>query len=195
LRKSIALGAAALLFCVIVSAADPADNAVVTSVQGDTIELTVPASALKLTFPRGGLAEIHPTGSQSNPRYFNFANMDRGWVISGWIEPASTFQGYDKFWESEFAAMKKIGFNMKERPASVEVGDWKAIAYELALPASAGTAVNSHLRAELIKDGTWVDLHISVTGDMPLAQARSEALEVLKSIVVTHKVVAKKKDK
>jgi len=187
LHKSIVSSAVALLFSVIVSAADPADSAVVTSIQGDTIELTVPASALKLTLPKGGLAEINPTGSQSNPRYFNFADMDRGWVISGWIEPSSAFKGLEKFWQGEFAAMKKSGFVPKEPPVPVAVGDWRALAYEFALPASAGTAINSHLRAELIKDGTWIDLHISVTGDMPVAQARSEALALLKSIVVTKK--------
>ena len=179
--------AATLLFSGIASSADPANNAVVTSIKGDTIELGVPASALSLAFPKGGLAEINPTGNQSNPRYFNFADLGRGWVISGWIEPASAFQGTEKFWVSEFTAMKNSGLMPKEPPVPVEAGDWMALAYELSLPENAGKVVNSHIRAELVEHGTWVDLHISVTGDMPLEQARSEALALLKGIVVTKK--------
>jgi len=193
LRKSIVSSAAALLFSGIVGAADPADSAVVTSITGDKIELGVPASALRLTIPKGGLAAVNPTGSQSNPRYFNFADLDRGWVISGWIEPASSFPGAEKFWVGEFTAMKKSGLMPKEPPAPVEAGDWMALAYELSLPDSAGKVANSHIRAELVEHGTWVDLHISVTGDMPVAQARSEALALLKSIVVTKKAESNKK--
>lgn len=190
MRISIFPIAIALLFSGIASSADSNDNAVVTSIKGDTIEVGVPASALSLTFPKGGLAEIDPTGNQSNPRYFNFADLDRGWVISGWIEPASAFQGTEKFWVGEFTAMKNSGLMPKEPPVPVEAGDWMALAYELSLPENAGKVANSHLRAELVAHGTWVDLHISVTGDMPVAQARSEALALLKSIVVTKKKVS-----
>jgi hypothetical protein len=83
--------------------------------------------------------------------------------------------------------MKEGGFMPIEPPTPVDVVDWVAIAYELPFPKSANTAVNTHIRAELIKNGTWVDLHISVTGDMPLAEARSQALELMKSVVVTKK--------
>jgi hypothetical protein len=189
MRISIALSAAALLFSAIVDAAGPDDTAVVTSIKGDTIELTVPASALVLTFPKGGLGEMNESGNQAaaNPRYFGFADLQRGVVVSGWIEPASAFQGFKQFWVSEFTAMKEGGLMPIEPPTPVDVVDWVAIAYELPLPKTANPAVNTHIRAELIRNGTWVDLHISVTGDMPLADARSQALALLKSVIVTKK--------
>jgi len=189
MRVSVALSAAALLFAGIVDAAGPDDTAVVTSIKGDTIELTVPASALVLTFPKGGLDEMDMTGvaAASSPRYFGFSDSLSGLVVSGWIEPASAFAGYKQFWEAEFSAMKEGGFMPIEPPTPVDVVDWVAIAYELPLPKTANTAVNTHIRAELIKNGTWVDLHISVTGDMPLAEARSQVLELMKSVVVTKK--------
>jgi hypothetical protein len=189
MRVSIAWSAAALLFAGIVDAAGPDDTAVVTSIKGDTIELTVPASALVLTFPKGGLAEMDKSGNRAaeSPRYFGFAHLQRGLVMSGWIEPASAFKGYKEFWVGEFTAMKEGGLMPVEPPTPVDIVDWVAIAYELPLPKTASNAVNTHIRAELVKNGTWVDLHISVTGDMPLADARSEALELLKSVVVTKK--------
>jgi len=59
--------------------------------------------------------------------------------------------------------------------------------YEIPLPDGVGEGVNTHIRAELIKAGTWVDLHISITSRKSLADARKEALEFLKSIVVNEK--------
>jgi hypothetical protein len=81
LRVSIAATAAmaaALLFSGIASSADPANNAVVTSIKGEPIELAFPASAPASRFPRAVLRKSIRPGTQSNPRYFNFADWAAG---------------------------------------------------------------------------------------------------------------------
>ena len=59
------------------------------------------------------------TGSQKNPRYFHLTDLDKGLVISGWIEPASTFVGFKKFWEGEFDALKKSGMAPTGEPVPI----------------------------------------------------------------------------
>jgi hypothetical protein len=168
-----------LLLSGAVLAAGPEDSAVVTTIGETKIEITVPASRLLLTLPKGGFGPVDAalTGSQKNPRYFHLTDLDKGLVISGWIEPASTFVGFKKFWEGEFDALKKSGM--------APTGEPVAKAYEFPLPAGNGT--NSHLRAELVKHGTWVDLHISITGRMTVQEARAATFALLRSIEVTKK--------
>ncbi|HEX5163400.1 MAG TPA: hypothetical protein VFV88_16875 [Steroidobacteraceae bacterium] len=187
MRASNILGVTLLLLSGAVLAAGPEDSAVVTTIGETKIEITVPASRLLLTLPKGGFGPVDAalTGSQKNPRYFHLTDLDKGLVISGWIEPASTFVGFKKFWEGEFDALKKSGMAPTGEPVPMNTGDWVAKAYEFPLPAGNGT--NSHLRAELVKHGTWVDLHISITGRMTVQEARAATFALLRSIEVTKK--------
>ena len=172
-----------------VVAADSSDSTIVTTITGDTIEITVAASAISLRMPKGDLAPVEGsrTGAQASPGYFYFADAGRGLAVSGWFEPAASFEGFEKFWVGEFSAMKRSGLIPKAAPTSVAVGNWLAAAYDIEVPSSVGKGVNTHIRAELIKAGTWVDLHISITTQKSLEDARSEALEFLKGIVVNVK--------
>ena len=81
--------------------------------------------------------------------------------------------------------MKNSGLVPTAEPVPMNTSDWQAMAYEFPLPAGNGT--NSHLRAELVKDGTWVDLHISITGRMTVQEARAATFALLRSIEVTKK--------
>lgn len=178
-----------LLSTDVVVAADTGDATLVMSITGDTIELTVPVSALSLRIPKGDLAVVEKSrsGAQASPRYFHLQDAGAGLVVSGWFEPARAFKGFETFWAGEFSAMKQSGLIPSEPPTAVTVADWSGIAYEIPLPGSDGKFVSTHIRAELIKAGTWVDLHISVTSEKPLADARTEALQLLKGIVVNQK--------
>ena len=178
-----------LLATNIVGAAESRDSTMVMTIEGDTIELTVPVSALSLRIPKGDLAPVEEskTGAQASARYFHLAGASRGLVVSGWFEPAQAFKGFEKFWVSEFSAMKQSGLIPTAPPTSVAVGNWLGAAYEIPLPNGVAEGVSTHIRAELIKAGTWIDLHISITSLQPLADVRSEALEFLKSIVVNEK--------
>ena len=192
IHRSLFIGAVAVIGIFSTDAAvaaDSRDSAIVTTITEDTIELTVPASAILLRIPKGGLllAEKTRIGAQASPTYFHLEDLRRGLVVSGWFEPAAAFKGFESFWAGEFAAMKQSGLIPAEPPTSVAVGNWSGAAYEIPMPNGVGKGVNTHIRAELIKAGTWIDLHISVTSDKAVTAARSEALEFLKSIVVNEK--------
>jgi hypothetical protein len=169
--------------------ADSGDATLVTTIAADTIELAVPVSEISLRIPKGDLAPVEKTrtGAQASPRYFHLADADRGLSVSGWFEPASSFKGFEAFWKGEFSAMKRSGAIPAEPPTAVAIGDWAGAAYEIPIPGGGREYVNTHIRAELIKAGAWVDLHISITSRKPVADARNEALEFLKSIVVDQK--------
>jgi hypothetical protein len=165
-------------------AESPSSSLVITSLD-DTIELSVPVSRLSLTFPRGGLAEISEAGSgaTASARYFKFHDEIRGLVVSGWFEPASSYVGFEKFWTGELLAMKKNGIPIKEGPELLEAAPWQAVAYDVEIP----KGVQANVRAELISAGTWVDIHISVTGSGPPREAREQAVQFLRSIVAKEK--------
>ena len=172
-----------------VVSADSGDASLVMKIEGDAIELTVPVSDISLTIPKGNLAPVEESssGAQTSPRYFHLTDAGRGLSVSGWFEPANSFKGFEAFWKGEFSAMKQSGLIPTAAPTAVAVGDWAGAAYDISAPGGGSEYVNTHIRAELIKAGTWVDLHVSITAQKPVADARSEALEFLKGIVVTVK--------
>jgi hypothetical protein len=172
-----------------VVAAEAGDSALVMTIADDTIELTVPVSALSLRIPKGDLSSVEEskTGAQDSSRYFHLSDTRRGLAVSGWFEPAHTFKGHKEFWAGEFSAMKRAGLFPTAPPTGVAVASWMGLAYEFPLPKDAGEGINTHIRVELIEAGTWIDLHISITARKPVADVRNEALEFLKSIVVNKK--------
>ncbi len=117
----VALG---LLATNVVAAADSRDSTIVMTTTRDTIELTVPVSALALRIPKGDLAAVEEsrTGVQGSPKYFHLADAGRGLVVSGWIESAKTFRGFETFWVGEFSAMKRSGLIPTASPMPVAVG-------------------------------------------------------------------------
>lgn len=179
----------ALLATDVVVAADSSDSTIKMTVTGDSIEITVPVSAISLRVPKGDLSPVEEskTGAQASPRYFHLEDARRGLVVSGWFESANAFRGFEAFWAGEFSAMKRSGLIPAAPPTPVAVGNWSGAAYEIAVPMDLGKGINTHIRAELIDSGTWVDLHISITSQKSLADAQSEALEFLTSIVVNEK--------
>jgi hypothetical protein len=147
------------------------------------VELSVPVSKLTLVIPRGilALAAEPRTGATASPRYFHFVDEKRGLVVAGWIESAASWSGFEKSWLGELRAMKNSGVSISKAPDVLDVGPWRAAAYAVDLP-NRGTSEN--LRAELVRDGTWIDVHISVTLDRPQSKGRVAAVELLQSMVV-----------
>jgi len=166
------------------AAEDPSGTLVVTTLE-DSIEMSVPASRLTLTFPRGGLVAVNErrVGAAASSRYFHFIDEKRGLVVSGWFEPASSYGGFEKYWTGELLAMKKNGIPIREAPDVVKAGPWQAVAYDVDLP----NGVSANVRAELISAGTWVDVHISVTSKGSPREAREQAVQFLKGIVAKEK--------
>jgi methionine aminopeptidase len=100
--------------------------------------------------------------------------------VSGWFESASSWDGFEKFWQGELLAMKKIGVQIRQAPQLIVAEPWQAVAYDVELPK--GSSAN--VRAELVRAGTWVDVHISVTSDDSPVAAREHAVTFLKSVLI-----------
>ncbi len=151
----------------------------------DFYKLHDPDGKLVLKIPRRDLTvqrNANIGGATDSPRYFSFSGAGSGLAVSGWIEPASLYQGVQEFWKSETAAARKArGFEHQNVKFSKHE-DWDLIAYDLTLPAKGVN--NTHYRAELVRHGTWIDLHVSITGSSPLRELRAELLAFLQAIEV-----------
>ena len=166
-------------------ASDGAVAPLVVTTEGDSIVLTVPVSKVKVVVPRGNLTrdEGPGSGATTSPRYFKFSDADKGVVISGWFESEASWPGWKKFLAGEFSGLLKSEYPPSSVPDSFTTGPWNGFSYDVDLK----SGKSAHLRAEAIKAGTWVDLHISVTINGPTTDARTQALALLNSVKVKKK--------
>ncbi len=151
----------------------------------DFYELNVPPSRVTLKIPSAGLApqRANVGGGTASPRYFHFTGSNTGLVASGWFESASRYSNLISFWKGEADGLKRGG---QAEPAHVrygKVGDWETIDYDTA---EAGIT-QSHIRAELTRAGTWIDLHGSLTRDRPAEELHAELKTFLESLVIENK--------
>ncbi len=160
------------------------EQSLVITATNDSIKLSVPVSRLELVLPRGELSNIDEirSGASASPRYFLLMDPKLGLIASGWFEPSKSYPGFGEFWKGEFAIMKKNRL-IPINPEVVEAGSWLTVAYELTAPGG----INTNLRAHLIRAGTWIDLHISMTTEKPVKEAREGVLAFLKSVTVTER--------
>jgi hypothetical protein len=134
-----------------------------------------------MVIPKAGLAR--GTGGGASPRYFYFSDSTRGLVVSGWFEPAQAFKGVEAFWSEETASWKRGGLPPPKNVETRSSGEWQTIGYDMDLPSGS----NSHLRAHLVRAGTWIDVHLSATADRPESELHSELDAILASISVSER--------
>ena len=161
-------------------AAIPVEQQLVVVESGDIFKLSVPVSRLSMTIPRNNLTVVHDSGSggTASPRYFHLEDTARGIIISGWFESADQYRGFTEFWKGETESWKKTG-GPKLRNESLQKSDkWEMALYDVKVPGGS----NTHIRAEWVDLGTWIDVHISVTSTEPIDAARASAMNVLKGI-------------
>lgn len=140
---------------------------------------THPQSAVELRYPKGGFTA---DPGAARPGYFRMSDPATGLVVSGWFEPAHRFAGMEKFWESEAAGLASNGMPAQD-VVQESVGDWQVVFYDNALPG----IVSAHLRAERVMDGTWVDLHLSITAAAPGKELRARLKEQLGKMTLVAK--------
>ena len=104
-------------------------------------------------------------------------------ILSGWLEPASAYKGLDEFWRSETSSPVYTGAGAPTRVEKLRIGAWEVVAFDVPVPG--GTS--AHLRAEQVKAGTWVDLHLSSTSGKAAPALREELLGVLRQVEVAEK--------
>jgi hypothetical protein len=119
-------------------------------------------------------------GGMSSPRYFMFSDPSRGLVLSGWFEPAHLFKGLSNFWSSETAAWRKQGLAEPFNIETFNISGWQAIFYDTNIPGE----TNTHVRAHWVQAGTWIDMHISLTGKPSNGVTREALLDMLKKITI-----------
>lgn len=151
----------------------------------DRFEFSVPESKLILRIPSANLSAdtTRIGGGTNNPRYFKLSDATTSRILSGWFEPAARYDGIKKFWRNESAALAQSGF----KPEGVEfaqIGPWEVVHYFQTLSPDVHMC---HVRAELSRAGTWIDLHFSATGSEPLAELRQRLTALLSSIEIAEK--------
>ena len=178
----MALLASSLVVTPVAAAAPPVEGQIAITQADDSFRLSVPVSRLVMTIPRGDLKLVHEVGSggSASPRYFHLEDA-RGVIISGWFEPAQSYDGITKFWKGETDAWKKNHLPKPKEESIVKVDKWDAVLYDMKVPGGS----NTHIRAEWVEAGTWIDVHISVTSAEPIDAARARAMSLLKSIRIT----------
>jgi len=172
-----------LLLWALPALAAPADQTLAIRESDASYLLTVPVSRLVMAIPKGGL-EIEKaagSGSTASPRYFQFFDRKRGVVASGWFESAQSYGGFDAFWKGETDAWVKAHLPAPVHVSFAKRDGWETVSYDLEIPGG----YNTHIRAEYVDQGTWIDLHISATTAASIESARESALGLLKSIRVT----------
>ena len=156
----------------------------ISEVDGRYVQ-TVPLSRLIMAIPKGGLVmQPNPAGgSADSPRYFYFENKAQALLISGWFESDEGYPGIKQFWADETAEWKRRGLREPKDVTFAQLGNWNAILYDEDVP----IARNSHIRAHWVQAGTWIDIHLSLTADLPQKEIRLKLQDVLKAISVTEK--------
>jgi hypothetical protein len=126
----------------------------------ERIGFTVPAAPWRLTLPKGELVverqQLKPDGRSG---YFSMNDEKKSMTISFFIEPVKDCTDSkacrDMVW--------KLGNPSWEHPQKVvqsEIGDVSY--FEFFLPSFRGVPVKQqNMYAEFVKDGFWVDMHIS----------------------------------
>ena len=147
-------------------------------------ELSGSASRLVLKLPKDAIGPHDfrdASPEMQNPRYFKFSsNAFGGMMVSGRFEPAALFTGLNNFWGDELAAWKRVRI---PAPTSVHfetLNGWELICYEI----PARDAASYHVLAEFVRDGTWLDLHVSITAARPVANLRADIIAFMAGIVV-----------
>lgn len=185
MARSFAVVAAVSLMCGVVSGEEAKSTSLVIQEQDGSYVVTVPVSRLSLRIPKGGLAPVgNPRqGGTASSRYFYLQDKSTSLIVSGWFESDQGANDLRQFWAREAAAQKKQGLPEPEDVSFEKIGGWDAIVYDQVV---AGVAV-SNIRAELRQAGTWIDLHLSLTGSGPREVRRARLAEALTAIEVAEK--------
>lgn len=124
------------------------------------LEFTVPAAPWTLTLPKGGIVvtqrQFKPDGRSG---YFLMSDEKNLMMISFFIEPVKNCKDSkecrDMIW--------KLGNPSWENPEKVvqaEIGDVSY--FEFFMPSFRGVPIKQqHMYAQFVKEGFWVDMHIS----------------------------------
>jgi len=144
----------------------------------NTIELTVPASKVKMTIPKLKLIKQNDNPTNSY-RYFYYWDTNEQLGISGWFEPASLFKGTKFHWD-EFVA--KWNGNQPTNVSFEKLNGWEVVRYNIDVQGCS----QSNAKAFLVQNETWLEIHVSSFCKNGSEQA--DIVDYIKNISVENKV-------
>jgi hypothetical protein len=156
------------------------DQALITS--DGPFTFTVPQSRVIVRVPDLSLRPDNAV--RVGPRHFALSKREPHLILSGWLEPASSYKGLKEFWQSERRSPAYTGALAPTRVEMLRAGPWEVVAFDTPL-SGGGTLAN--LRAERVLAGTWIDLHVSTASEGPPAKLRAQLLDALKQVEVIEK--------
>lgn len=163
----------------------PAPSTIDIRTSGESIEITVPVSNLVLAIPKGSfeVEKSSGNGARASPRYFYLRDRPAGQVVSGWFESSDHAADLKGSWTAEMLGLQKSGYGQPLKVEEGQIGEWRTITYDVPIP----TGSSTHIRASMIRSGTWIDLHLSVSSEAPPDDARRNVKELLGSMQVRMK--------
>jgi hypothetical protein len=168
-----------LMVSILLTAQVPSSQRLQVTEKDGVYELSVPVSRLSLAIPKGQLRPSKSSADAGNPRYFIFEDQKLSLIISGWFEPEQSFTGMDAFWTGEQRSLTQNGIQIQNITRE-QIGSWQVVLYDIPLPG--GRSFN--MRAECVQAGTWIDLHLSVSGKQADADGQKLLRDTLGAIQV-----------
>lgn len=143
-----------------------------------TIELTVPASKVKMTIPKFEFVKQkdNPTNSY---RYFYYWDTNKQLGISGWFEQASLYKGTQTHWKQ---FLSKWSGNQPTNVSFEKLNNWEVVRYNIDVQGCS----QSNVKAFLVQNKTWLEIHVSSFCKDGLKQA--DITDFIKKISVEDKV-------
>jgi hypothetical protein len=142
------------------------------------VKLIVPSNNLKPVNERGG-------GGQKNPNYFYFVDTKVAGIgvdlhFSGWLLPVEKYNYNEvgEFWATNTNWEKYFNHEFRK------TGNWEVYLYDAPVPETFTDVFSSHMRANLLFDDTWVDLHLSITDMKPSKFLHDVLFDYLKTIQI-----------
>ncbi|MDR2982843.1 MAG: hypothetical protein LBV12_11425 [Puniceicoccales bacterium] len=154
---------------------------------GKGVSIGTSASKVAILLPSADISQKDDNigGGTSRPGYFYCTEPKAGIIVSGWIEPVERFRhsSVKAMWEEEVSRKTRAMANMAPKDVAFQkVNEWEVILYDQAMPVD--KLSNSHIRANLMKDGSWIDLHLSLTGQGSSAEMRKKLLDYLRDVKI-----------
>jgi hypothetical protein len=139
-------------------------------------------SKLALHVPKGELVPQtrDESGNRYPPHYFYLDDRARGLILSGWFETADRWAGVDDWLRqvTRSDAEKGLPPRMDLRVSK----DRGADVVEYHLEGNFGGRTNCHLVAHWVDEGTWIEMHASLTAKLSLADNQAQLEQFFQSI-------------
>jgi hypothetical protein len=152
---------------------------------GQNYEVYDPGKKLLLTIPKDGftmkdLRDENLRAYEPNPSLFYLEDRTSNLAISIWFESGNIFPGINKFWDNEIKGWERVGLPSPQNVSFNKIGVWDAVIYDMKYPGY----IKSYIKANLVQNGIWTEIILSIPSRSPDVDARSKLADALNQIQV-----------